>query len=142
MGHTAAVSPSLAGQCWGAALGGSGTPICPEHRRPQGCVEAALQACLRDGPPPTSFPTPRGFRAAVPAPISAPWDRECLRDVCEDAPLPSRELLSSDAMKEYSRARVYLDEDYKSQEHFTVSALRLGAGVAVREFHVTVGAPA
>lgn len=45
-------------------------------------------------------------------------------------------------MKEYSRARVYLDEDYKSQEHFTVSALRLGAGVAVREFHVTVGAPA
>ena len=45
-------------------------------------------------------------------------------------------------MKEYSRARVYLDEDYKSQEHFTVSALCLGAGVAVREFHVTVGAPA
>ncbi|KAJ8793997.1 hypothetical protein J1605_003407 [Eschrichtius robustus] len=34
-----------------------------------------------------------------------------------------RELLSSDAMTEYSRARVYLDEDYKSQEHFTVSAL-------------------
>uniref|UniRef100_A0A8C0I0P3 inositol-polyphosphate 5-phosphatase n=1 Tax=Balaenoptera musculus TaxID=9771 RepID=A0A8C0I0P3_BALMU len=30
-----------------------------------------------------------------------------------------RELLSSDAMTEYSRARVYLDEDYKSQEHFT-----------------------
>ncbi|XP_054654071.1 inositol polyphosphate-5-phosphatase A-like isoform X1 [Dunckerocampus dactyliophorus] len=30
-----------------------------------------------------------------------------------------RELLSSDAMKEYSRARVYLDENYKSQEHFT-----------------------
>ncbi|XP_068597547.1 inositol polyphosphate-5-phosphatase A-like [Brachionichthys hirsutus] len=29
------------------------------------------------------------------------------------------ELLSSDAMKEYNRARVYLDEDYKSQEHFT-----------------------
>uniref|UniRef100_A0A672HRV5 inositol-polyphosphate 5-phosphatase n=1 Tax=Salarias fasciatus TaxID=181472 RepID=A0A672HRV5_SALFA len=29
------------------------------------------------------------------------------------------ELLSSDAMKEYSRARVYLDENYKSQEHFT-----------------------
>lgn len=33
-----------------------------------------------------------------------------------------RELLSSDAMKEYNRARVYLDENYKSQEHFTVSA--------------------
>lgn len=32
------------------------------------------------------------------------------------------ELLSSDAMKEYNRARVYLDENYKSQEHFTVSA--------------------
>ncbi|KAG7229874.1 hypothetical protein INR49_012398 [Caranx melampygus] len=32
-----------------------------------------------------------------------------------------KELLSSDAMKEYSRARVYLDENYKSQEHFTVS---------------------
>jgi hypothetical protein len=25
-------------------------------------------------------------------------------------------------MKEYSRARVYLDENYKSQEHFTVSS--------------------
>lgn len=34
---------------------------------------------------------------------------------------PRRELLSSDAMKEYNRARVYLDENYKSQEHFTVS---------------------
>lgn len=33
-----------------------------------------------------------------------------------------RELLSSDAMKEYNRARVYLDENYRSQEHFTVSA--------------------
>lgn len=32
------------------------------------------------------------------------------------------ELLSSDAMKEYNRARVYLDENYKSLEHFTVSA--------------------
>uniref|UniRef100_A0A3P9K7L8 inositol-polyphosphate 5-phosphatase n=1 Tax=Oryzias latipes TaxID=8090 RepID=A0A3P9K7L8_ORYLA len=31
----------------------------------------------------------------------------------------SRELLSSDALKEYNRARVYLDEDYKSKEHFT-----------------------
>ena len=41
---------------------------------------------------------------------------------------PSRELLSSDAMKEYSRARVYLDENYKSQEQFTVSVPRLGAG--------------
>ncbi|XP_061645354.1 inositol polyphosphate-5-phosphatase A-like isoform X2 [Phyllopteryx taeniolatus] len=30
-----------------------------------------------------------------------------------------KELLSSDAMKEYSSARVYLDENYKSQEHFT-----------------------
>ena len=58
VGHTAAVSPSLAGQCWGAALGGSGTPICPEHRRPQGCVEAALQECLRDGPPPLPSPLP------------------------------------------------------------------------------------
>lgn len=48
--------------------------------------------------------------------------------MCEDAALPSRELLSSDAMKEYSRARVYLDENYKSQEQFTVSVLRLGAG--------------
>lgn len=26
-------------------------------------------------------------------------------------------------MKEYNRARVYLDENYKSQEHFTVSAV-------------------
>ncbi|KAJ4948279.1 hypothetical protein JOQ06_019815 [Pogonophryne albipinna] len=34
-----------------------------------------------------------------------------------------KELLSSDVMKEYNRARVYLDENYKSQEHFTVSAL-------------------
>lgn len=34
-----------------------------------------------------------------------------------------RELLSSDTMKEYNRARVYLDENYKSQEHFTVSHL-------------------
>lgn len=34
-----------------------------------------------------------------------------------------RELLSSDALKEYNRARVYLDEDYKSKEHFTVSPL-------------------
>lgn len=61
--------------------------------------------------------------------------------MCEDVPLPSRELLSSDAMKEYNRARVYLDENYKSQEHFTVSVLRLGTGRAVRGFHVTVGAP-
>ncbi|MBN3288499.1 I5P1 phosphatase, partial [Polyodon spathula] len=30
-----------------------------------------------------------------------------------------KELLSSDAMKEYNRARVYLDENYKSLEHFT-----------------------
>ncbi|KAM9365244.1 inositol polyphosphate-5-phosphatase A isoform 2-T3 [Pholidichthys leucotaenia] len=30
-----------------------------------------------------------------------------------------KELLSSDAMEDYSRARVYLDENYKSQEHFT-----------------------
>uniref|UniRef100_A0A8C7D495 inositol-polyphosphate 5-phosphatase n=1 Tax=Oncorhynchus kisutch TaxID=8019 RepID=A0A8C7D495_ONCKI len=30
-----------------------------------------------------------------------------------------KELLSSDAMKEYNRVRVYLDENYKSQEHFT-----------------------
>uniref|UniRef100_A0A3Q0SID4 inositol-polyphosphate 5-phosphatase n=1 Tax=Amphilophus citrinellus TaxID=61819 RepID=A0A3Q0SID4_AMPCI len=30
-----------------------------------------------------------------------------------------KELLSSDVMNEYSRARVYLDENYKSQEHFT-----------------------
>uniref|UniRef100_A0A8B9JQP4 inositol-polyphosphate 5-phosphatase n=1 Tax=Astyanax mexicanus TaxID=7994 RepID=A0A8B9JQP4_ASTMX len=30
-----------------------------------------------------------------------------------------KELLSSDAMKEFNRARVYLDENYKSQEHFT-----------------------
>lgn len=34
-----------------------------------------------------------------------------------------RELLSSDALKEYNRARVYLDEDYKSKEHFTVRAV-------------------
>lgn len=34
-----------------------------------------------------------------------------------------RELLSSDAMKDYNRARVYLDENYKSQEHFTVNFL-------------------
>lgn len=33
-----------------------------------------------------------------------------------------RELLSSDTMKDYNRARVYLDKNYKSQEHFTVSA--------------------
>ncbi|XP_046929602.1 inositol polyphosphate-5-phosphatase A isoform X6 [Lynx rufus] len=31
-----------------------------------------------------------------------------------------KELLSSDAMKEYNRARVYLDENFKSQEHFTL----------------------
>ncbi|KAK1164385.1 inositol polyphosphate-5-phosphatase A-like [Acipenser oxyrinchus oxyrinchus] len=30
-----------------------------------------------------------------------------------------KELLSSDAMKEYNRVRVYLDENYKSLEHFT-----------------------
>ncbi|XP_063730658.1 inositol polyphosphate-5-phosphatase A isoform X1 [Eleginops maclovinus] len=30
-----------------------------------------------------------------------------------------KELLSSDVMREYNRARVYLDENYKSQEHFT-----------------------
>ncbi|XP_029465842.1 type I inositol 1,4,5-trisphosphate 5-phosphatase isoform X2 [Rhinatrema bivittatum] len=30
-----------------------------------------------------------------------------------------KELLSSDAMKDYNRARVYLDENYKSQENFT-----------------------
>ena len=33
----------------------------------------------------------------------------------------SRELLSSDGLKEYSRARVYLDENYESKELFTVS---------------------
>ncbi|CAB1443873.1 unnamed protein product [Pleuronectes platessa] len=31
-----------------------------------------------------------------------------------------KELLSSDTMKEYNRARIYLDENYKSQEHFTI----------------------
>ncbi|KAG1963063.1 inositol polyphosphate-5-phosphatase A [Pimephales promelas] len=30
-----------------------------------------------------------------------------------------KELLSSDAMKDYNRARVYLDKNYKSQEQFT-----------------------
>ncbi|XP_028651159.1 inositol polyphosphate-5-phosphatase A [Erpetoichthys calabaricus] len=30
-----------------------------------------------------------------------------------------KEMLSSDSMKEFNRARVYLDENYKSQEHFT-----------------------
>ncbi|XP_047458530.1 inositol polyphosphate-5-phosphatase A isoform X2 [Mugil cephalus] len=30
-----------------------------------------------------------------------------------------KELLSSQAMREYNRARIYLDENYKSQEHFT-----------------------
>uniref|UniRef100_A0A8C9R9C9 inositol-polyphosphate 5-phosphatase n=1 Tax=Scleropages formosus TaxID=113540 RepID=A0A8C9R9C9_SCLFO len=30
-----------------------------------------------------------------------------------------KELLSSDAMKEYGKARIYLDENYRSQEHFT-----------------------
>ncbi|XP_039691892.1 inositol polyphosphate-5-phosphatase A isoform X1 [Pteropus medius] len=30
-----------------------------------------------------------------------------------------KELLSSDAMKEFNRARVYLDENYRSQEQFT-----------------------
>lgn len=34
-----------------------------------------------------------------------------------------RELLSSDTMKDYNRARVYLDKNYKSQEHFTVSTV-------------------
>ncbi|XP_028336751.1 inositol polyphosphate-5-phosphatase A isoform X4 [Physeter macrocephalus] len=37
-----------------------------------------------------------------------------------------RELLSSDAMKEYTRARVYLDENFKSQEHFTCKWSRKG----------------
>ncbi|CAH6793278.1 Inpp5a [Phodopus roborovskii] len=37
-----------------------------------------------------------------------------------------KELLSSDAMKEYNRARVYLDENYKSQEHFTCKWSRKG----------------
>lgn len=61
VGHTAAVSPLLARQCWGAALGGSGTPPSVQsHRRPRGCVAAALQARLRDGPPPpASFPCSR-----------------------------------------------------------------------------------
>lgn len=34
-----------------------------------------------------------------------------------------RDLLSSDAMRDFSRARVYLDKNYKSQEHFTVSRI-------------------
>uniref|UniRef100_A0AAV2JGL0 Uncharacterized protein n=1 Tax=Knipowitschia caucasica TaxID=637954 RepID=A0AAV2JGL0_KNICA len=33
------------------------------------------------------------------------------------------ELLSSEALKEFSAARVYLDKNYMSQEHFTVSTL-------------------
>ncbi|XP_059332937.1 inositol polyphosphate-5-phosphatase A isoform X5 [Ammospiza nelsoni] len=37
-----------------------------------------------------------------------------------------KELLSSDAMKDYNRARVYLDENYKSQEHFTCKWSRKG----------------
>ncbi|KAI7805163.1 putative type I inositol 1 [Triplophysa rosa] len=32
-----------------------------------------------------------------------------------------KELLSSDAMRDFSRARVYLDKNYKSQEQFTVT---------------------
>uniref|UniRef100_A0A3P9CPU8 inositol-polyphosphate 5-phosphatase n=1 Tax=Maylandia zebra TaxID=106582 RepID=A0A3P9CPU8_9CICH len=43
-----------------------------------------------------------------------------------------KELLSSDALKEYSRARVYLDENYRSQEHFTVSGLSDEAEIALR----------
>ncbi|XP_034519367.1 inositol polyphosphate-5-phosphatase A isoform X8 [Ailuropoda melanoleuca] len=35
-----------------------------------------------------------------------------------------KELLSSDAMKEYNRARVYLDENFKSQEHFTPRSIK------------------
>lgn len=37
-----------------------------------------------------------------------------------------KELLSSDEMIEYNRARVYLDENYKSQEHFTCKWSRKG----------------
>lgn len=40
----------------------------------------------------------------------------------------SRELLSSDTMKDYNRARVYLDKNYKSQEHFTVRPFILNPG--------------
>ena len=66
-----------------------------------------------------------GFQAAVP--VLHKHSRRRPRCACGCALTsslsPCRELLSSDAMTEYSRARVYLDEDYKSQEHFTVSAL-------------------
>uniref|UniRef100_A0A8C1TWY2 inositol-polyphosphate 5-phosphatase n=1 Tax=Cyprinus carpio TaxID=7962 RepID=A0A8C1TWY2_CYPCA len=40
-----------------------------------------------------------------------PVDKSCVCFV--------RELLSSDALKDFSRARVYLDKNYKSQEQFT-----------------------
>ncbi len=40
-----------------------------------------------------------------------------------------RELLSSDAMKDFNRARVYLDKNYNSQEQFTVSPSELFVSV-------------
>lgn len=49
-----------------------------------------------------------------------------------------RELLSSDAMKEYSRARVYLDENYKSQEHFTVSLRFMTQGTPRKSWNCAV----
>lgn len=91
-----------------------------------------LGVCQLPLPPP---PPPRRLlfsgccRAGFRAPAAAA--RACCAEGCgvcvasrpRTRSFPSRELLSSDAMKEYNRARVYLDENYKSQEHFTVSAV-------------------
>lgn len=128
VGHPLSASVPSPGGVEAQPSGSQAPPSVQSHRDPGG-VAAALQPRLGDGPSP--LPSP------LRVPVVSRWPflprrRSCgtrrLRAVCKDVPLPSRELLSSDAMKEYNRARVYLDENYKSQEHFTVSVLLLSAG--------------
>lgn len=100
--------PLLARQCGVQPSGGQAPPSVQSHRRTRRVRRAALQARLRVGLPLYFFPCSR-----APVVLRLPFlPRErccgtgsCLRDVCEDAPLPSRELLSSDAMKRSTAGR-------------------------------------
>lgn len=68
----------------------------------------------------------RGAQASAPRPSAQRPKVWRVRAVRHSALSRRRELLSSEAMKEFNRARVYLDENYRSQEQFTVSASRCG----------------
>uniref|UniRef100_A0A8C0VDN9 inositol-polyphosphate 5-phosphatase n=1 Tax=Cyanistes caeruleus TaxID=156563 RepID=A0A8C0VDN9_CYACU len=111
--------PEQEGTCWQlvpsvelslAAAWPSCASVCSEEPRagPGTCPGPSL---LLGGKAPGS-PGNAGDGTALSSAFASPF-------ACSAFAFSFRELLSSDAMKDYNRARVYLDENYKSQEHFT-----------------------